>query len=132
MDCLIILAVPDEATLTIHNLFRSSHKVSSVLINRHPVRIFQLLDRLHKLACNPSPWNLRKCKVTAANVPVSLVPAVICFVFFELKCVFPRLEKPKPAFYLESNLNVQSLPARNWYSYCSCRKGESSHLKAML
>jgi hypothetical protein len=41
-----------------------------------------------------------KCKVTTANVPASLFPAVRIFVFFDVKRIFPRLEKPKPTFYL--------------------------------
>jgi hypothetical protein len=113
--CLITL-IPREATIMIHDLLRSSHtihKLASVSVNRRPVRFFQRLDGLHKLACNPSPWNLGKRKVTTANVSASLFPAVSFFVFFELKRVFPHLEKPEPTFYLESYLSVQSLPARN-------------------
>jgi hypothetical protein len=107
--------VPGEMSFIVHNLLRSesSHKIGSVSVNRYPVRFFQLLDRQHKLACNASPWNLGKRKVVAANVPDSLFSTARHFVFFELKCVFPCLEKPKPAFYLENGLNVQSLPVSN-------------------
>jgi hypothetical protein len=70
------------------------------------VRFFQLLDGPDKLACNPSPWILRKRKIAAANVPASLSPGVRFVVFFELKCVFPHLKKPEPTFYLKNHLNV--------------------------
>jgi hypothetical protein len=90
----------------IHDLLGSSHKFASVSVNRHLVRFIQLLDGQHKFACSPSPWNLGKRKVLAANVPASLFAAVRFFVFFELKRVFPHLEKPEPTLYLESRLSV--------------------------
>jgi len=98
LNCLITFT-----PFMIDDLLESSHKLSRVSMNRLPVRFFQLLDGQYEFMCSPSPWNLRKCKVTVVNILTVLFSTVRCLVFFKLKGIFPCLKKPKPAFYLESN-----------------------------